>query len=328
MTAIAQTESGVPSSTDAGPILDCRSLEKSYGDRRAVAGVGFEIAAGETYGLLGPNGAGKTTTISMVCGLLSRDAGEVVVNGKPLTPSSTDAKTAIGYVPQDLAIYPDLTAKENLTFFGRLYGMARVDIRQRSKEILEITGLADRADERTDEFSGGMKRRLNIGIALLHRPSLLVLDEPTVGVDPQSRNAILGNVEALSGAGMAVLYTTHYMEEAERLCDRVGIIDEGEIKAEGTRRELVAILGEHDHVSLDATGDLTGAARALASLESIDEATHRESGIDLILANASRHLPQILETVAQAGAEVTSVNVVEPDLEAVFLKLTGKALRD
>ena len=328
MTAIAETESGARSSTDEAPILHCRGLEKFYGDRRAVAGVGFEIASGETYGLLGPNGAGKTTTISMVCGLLSRDAGEVVVNGKPLTTSSTDAKTAIGYVPQDLAIYPDLTAKENLMFFGRLYGMSRTDIKKRSAEVLEVTGLADRADERTGEFSGGMKRRLNIGIALLHKPRLLVLDEPTVGVDPQSRNAILGNVEALSAAGMAVLYTTHYMEEAERLCDRVGIIDEGEIKAEGTRRELVAILGERDRVSLDASGDVPGAARALASLEVIEDATHRESGIDLLLTNASRHLPQILETVAEAGAEVTSVNVVEPDLEAVFLKLTGKALRD
>lgn len=328
MTAIAQTESGERSSTDGAPILDCRDLEKSYGERRAVAGVGFEIAGGETYGLLGPNGAGKTTTISMVCGLLSRDAGDVVVNGKPLSTNSTDAKTAIGYVPQDLAIYPDLTAKENLMFFGRLYGMGRGDIKQRSAEILEVIGLTDRADEHTGEFSGGMKRRLNIGIALLHKPRLLVLDEPTVGVDPQSRNAILGNVEALSDAGMAVLYTTHYMEEAERLCDRVGIIDEGEIKAEGTRRELVAILGERDRVSLDASGDVAAAAHALASLEAIDEATHRESGIDLILPNASRHLPQILETVAEAGAEVTSVNVVEPDLEAVFLKLTGKALRD
>ncbi len=328
MTAMAQTESGARLSTGGTPILDCRDLEKSYGDRRAVAGVGFEIASGETYGLLGPNGAGKTTTISMVCGLLSRDAGEVVVNGRPLTTSSTDAKTAIGYVPQDLAIYPDLTAKENLTFFGRLYGMSRADIKHRSAEVLDVTGLADRADERTSEFSGGMKRRLNIGIALLHKPRLLVLDEPTVGVDPQSRNAILGNVEALSSAGMAVLYTTHYREEAERLCDRVGIIDEGEIKAEGTRRELVAILGERDRVSLDASGDVAAAARALASLEAIEEATHRESGIDLLLTNASRHLPEILETVADAGAEVTSVNVVEPDLEAVFLKLTGKALRD
>ena len=328
MTAISQTDPEVSSGPDTSPILSCRDLEKSYGDRRAVAGVGFEIAAGETYGLLGPNGAGKTTTISMICGLLARDAGEVIVDGKPLTTSSTDAKKAIGYVPQDLAIYPDLTAKENLRFFGRLYGMSRGEIKRRSDEVLEVTGLADRADEHTSGFSGGMKRRLNIGIALLHKPRLLVLDEPTVGVDPQSRNAILGNVEALSEAGMAVLYTTHYMEEAERLCDRVAIIDEGQIKAEGTRRELVAILGERDRVSLDASGDVAAAARALSGLDAVEEAIHREAGIDLILSNASRHLPQILETAADAGAEVTGVDVVEPDLEAVFLKLTGKALRD
>lgn len=243
---VAQTSPGAPSSAERATVLECRGLEKSYGDRHAVRGVGFEIVRGETYGLLGPNGAGKTTTISMICGLLARDAGEVVVDGKPLETTSTEAKNAIGYVPQDLAIYPDLTARENLTFFGRLYGMARADLKQRSSEILEITGLADRSDERTDGFSGGMKRRLNIGIALLHKPRLLVLDEPTVGVDPQSRNAILSSVETLSDEGMAVLYTTHYMEEAERLCDRVGIIDEGEVKAEGTRRELVAILGERD----------------------------------------------------------------------------------
>ena len=328
MTAIAQTESDPRANAGSAPILDCRNLEKSYGDRGAVAGVGFEIKAGETYGLLGPNGAGKTTTISMICGLLERDAGEVTVNGRPLTTSSTDAKIAIGYVPQEIAIYPDLTAKENLTFFGRLYGMSRSDIKKRGDEVLEITGLMERADEHTDDYSGGMKRRLNIGIALLHKPALLVLDEPTVGVDPQSRNAILGSIELLSDEGMAVLYTTHYMEEAERLCDRVGIIDEGEIKAEGTRRELVAILGERDRASLEASGDVAAAARALASLDAIDEATYRETGIDLILRDASRHLPLILEAADKAGVEVTSVDVVEPDLEAVFLKLTGKALRD
>jgi len=325
---VAQTSPGAPSSAERATVLECRGLEKSYGDRHAVRGVGFEIVRGETYGLLGPNGAGKTTTISMICGLLARDAGEVVVDGKPLETTSTEAKNAIGYVPQDLAIYPDLTARENLTFFGRLYGMARADLKQRSSEILEITGLADRSDERTDGFSGGMKRRLNIGIALLHKPRLLVLDEPTVGVDPQSRNAILSSVETLSGEGMAVLYTTHYMEEAERLCDRVGIIDEGEVKAEGTRRELVAILGERDRVSLDASGDVNVAARSLAELEAVDEVTASDGGIDLILQDASSHLPGLLEVVASAGAQVTGVNVVEPDLEAVFLKLTGKALRD
>ena len=313
---------------DRAVILRCRGLRKTYKEHVAVKEVGFEIAAGETYGLLGPNGAGKTTSISMICGLLQRDAGEVEVAGMPVSPSRTAAKAAIGLVPQDLAIYPDLTARENLAFFGRLYGAKGSELGSRIDEVLDVTGLADRADDRTDTYSGGMKRRLNIGIALLHRPKLLVLDEPTVGVDPQSRNAILASVESLSGSGVAVLYTTHYMEEAERLCDRVGIIDEGEIKAEGTRRELVALLGEHDRVGLEASGAIEAAGAALEALEGIDQVSRREGGIDLLVSGATSRLPEILATATSAGAAVTGVDVVEPDLEAVFLKLTGKALRD
>ncbi len=288
----------------------------------------FHIAAGETYGLLGPNGAGKTTTISMVTGLLERDAGSVVVDGKEITTTSTAAKAAIGYVPQDIAVYPDLTGRENLTFFGRLYGMRGKSLSGRVDEVLEIIGLSTRADDRSDEYSGGMKRRLNIGIGLLHRPRLLMLDEPTVGVDPQSRNAILESVEHLSEAGMAVLYTTHYMEEAERLCDRVGIIDLGLIMAEGTREELVAVVGERDRVRLTATGHVVAAEEALQRLASVEEASVREDGIDLLVNGASAALPSILEAAARAGAAVTSVDVDEPNLEAVFLHLTGKALRD
>ena len=313
---------------DADPILECRDLRKSYGRRLAVDGVGFTVAPGEAYGLLGPNGAGKTTTISMISGLLARDAGEVTVDGKRLDTDTTGAKSAIGYVPQDLAIYPDLTARENLRFFGRLYGLGGDGLDARVGGVLETVGLADRADERTDRFSGGMKRRLNIAVGLLHGPKLLVLDEPTVGVDPQSRNAILDSVEALGQEGMSVLYTTHYMEEAERLCDRVGIIDEGQIKAEGTRRELVALVGQRDRVVLTATGDVDRAAAACQVLEGVDEATREEQGIGLIVRDARRLLPRILETAAESGAVVSGVEVVEPNLEAVFLHLTGKALRD
>ncbi len=309
-------------------LLRCSGLRKSYGERIAVDGVGFEIGAGETYGLLGPNGAGKTTTISMVCGLLEPDGGEIQVAGKPMEINATDTKKAIGYVPQDLAIYPDLTARENLAFFAKLYELESTARGERVAAILDVTGLADRADERTDKFSGGMKRRLNIGIGLLHEPRLLVLDEPTVGVDPQSRNAILDSVERLSSQGMAVLYTTHYMEEAERLCDRVGIIDEGVIRAEGTRRELVALLGEKDRIALSATGDLQAVARALAALPAVDDASLREGGLDLIVADARANLTTVLGTASDAGASVGGVEVIEPDLEAVFLKLTGKALRD
>lgn len=311
-----------------GWILECRDLSKSYGDLMAVDGVGFHLAEGETYGLLGPNGAGKTTTISMVCGLLERDGGEVLIEGTPTTTTSTAAKAAIGYVPQDLAIYPDLSARENLVFFGRLYGMSGRALKERVGEVLAIIGLVDRADDRAGEFSGGMKRRLNIGIGLLHHPRLLVLDEPTVGVDPQSRYAILESVEELSTEGMAVLYTTHYMEEAERLCDRVGIIDEGKLRAEGTRRELVKLVGERDRVRLVASGDLAAAVDAARNVPGVEESSARSDGIDLLVRDASGVLAEILQRVAAAGATVGSVDVDEPNLEAVFLHLTGKALRD
>jgi linearmycin/streptolysin S transport system ATP-binding protein len=309
-------------------MLECRGLRRSFGDLVAVDGVGFHIDAGETYGLLGPNGAGKTTTISMVAGLLERDGGEVVVAGEPMTTRAVRAKSAIGYVPQDLAIYPDLSARENLVFFARLYGMSTAEAKRRSGEVLEVTGLADRAGDQTKKYSGGMKRRLNIGIGLLHRPKLLILDEPTVGVDPQSRNAILESVQGLSGAGMAVLYTTHYMEEAERLCDRVGVIDHGQLIAEGTRAELVSLVGERDRVRLSAGGELEKAAVALAHKPWVHQATATGEGIDLVVEDARENLPALLTEAAGAGAAVRSVEVTEPDLEAVFLHLTGRALRD
>jgi ABC-2 type transport system ATP-binding protein len=311
-----------------GPVLTCTGLQKRFGERLAVDGVGFEIGAGETYGLLGPNGAGKTTTISMICGILARDAGTVVVAGQPIDIATTAAKGAIGYVPQDLAIYPDLTALENLLFFGRLYGLGGQALRTRADQILEIIDLRDRAKDRTESYSGGMKRRLNIGIGLLHAPTLLVLDEPTVGVDPQSRNAILSSVEALSAEGMGILYTTHYMEEAERLCDRVGIIDLGHIIAEGTRRELVALFGGVDRVTLLATGELAAAAAAARRLEGVHEATLRDGGLDLLVSNARSILPRLLQDISVDGVSIRSVEVIEPDLEAVFLHLTGRALRD
>ncbi len=309
-------------------ILECRDLRKSYGDLVAVNGISFHIAEGETYGLLGPNGAGKTTTISMICGLLEGDTGEVLIDGVQLTPKSVAVKAGIGFVPQELAIYPDLTATENLRFFARLYGVGGKDARRRIDEVLEIIGLAERADDMVKEYSGGMKRRLNIGIGLLHHPRLLVLDEPTVGVDPQSRNAILESVEHLADEGIGVLYTTHYMEEAERLCDRVGIVDLGELKAEGTRQELGGLVGEHDQVQLGATGDLVAGARAIGEIHAVRETSVREDGIDLIVDQARNVLPDILAKTAAAGVSVRSVEVKEPDLEAVFLHLTGKALRD
>jgi ABC-2 type transport system ATP-binding protein len=323
-------ETGRPAATAPHdePVLVAEGLAKRFGVLTAVDGVSFHVGIGETYGLLGPNGAGKTTTISMVAGLLKCDDGRVTVAGNRIIPNVIGPKAAIGLVPQELAIYPDLTGRENLTFMGRLYGMGGDDLKRRADEVLDIIGLADRADNRTDEYSGGMKRRLNIGIGLLHKPTLLILDEPTVGVDPQSRNAILESVEALSSEGMSVLYTTHYMEEAERVCDRVGIIDEGKLVAEGTRRELVAMVGERDRIHLSATGDLRAAAAAVGELDLVDEASTTDGAIDLIAIDGRKVLARLLEVVHSAGIEVTSVEVVEPDLEAVFLHLTGKALRD
>jgi ABC-2 type transport system ATP-binding protein len=309
-------------------VLACEGLRKTFGDRVAVDDVGFAIEAGETYGLLGPNGAGKTTTISMVCGLLTRDAGRVTLLGRNLDTGTVDVKAAVGFVPQEIAIYPDLTARENLRFFGKLYDLSGKALEARIELVLSTIGLADRGNERTDAYSGGMKRRLNIGLGMLNDPKLLVLDEPTVGVDPQSRNAILDSVEALASEGLAVLYTTHYMEEAERLCDRVGILDEGNLKAEGTRRELISLVGEHDRLRIDARGDLAAAARAVAAIAGVEAAVPRDGGLDVLALDVRSILADIVRAVDGTGAGITSMEVDEPNLEAVFLHLTGKALRD
>jgi ABC-2 type transport system ATP-binding protein len=310
------------------PVLEATGLWKRFGDLEAVRGVSFHIDPGETYGLLGPNGAGKTTSISIVSGLLTRDAGTVLVNGEAMTTTTLDPKADVGLVPQDLAVYPDLTGRENLRFFGRLYGMRRPDLETRIESVLEVIGLTERADDRAREFSGGMKRRLNIGIGLLHKPKLLILDEPTVGVDPQSRNAILESVEQLSGEGMAVLYTTHYMEEAERLCDRVGIIDQGEIKAEGTRRELVQMVGQLDRIRISTSGHNDDSVSYMRRMAGVSDVSVGDGTIEVLVADAGRILADALAALTGSGVTVSSVAIDEPDLEAVFLHLTGKALRD
>lgn len=309
-------------------VLRCEGLRKSFGEKTAVDGLGFHIAEGETYGLLGPNGAGKTTSISMIAGILARDGGDVLVDGEPLTGGSVALKAKIGYVPQELALYPDLTGRENLRFFARLYGLGRREAARRADEVLEVVGLADRAKDLAKNYSGGMQRRLNVALGLLHRPRLLILDEPTAGVDPQSRNSILDSVAELAAQGMAILYTTHYMEEAERLCDRVGIIDQGRLRAEGTQRELVALVGEQDRVTLTGDGDLNGLAAKLAELDEVSGAEAADGRIEVFARDARALLPRLLHAAEAEGTTVRSVQVVEPDLEAVFLHLTGKALRD
>ncbi|MDC5696236.1 ABC transporter ATP-binding protein [Intrasporangium calvum] len=314
----------------SGPddVLVAEGLVRRFGDLTAVDGVSFRIRRGETYGLLGPNGAGKTTTISMVAGLIAADAGTVTVAGQRMGPAEVEPKRHIGLVPQDLAIYPELTARENLTLFGRLQGLAGAALTQRVQEVIELIGLTERAKDLSKEFSGGMKRRLNIGIGLLHQPTLLILDEPTVGVDPQSRNQILESVERLSVEGMAVLYTTHYMEEAERLCDRIGIIDSGRLQAEGTRDELVRLTSGADVIRLVGTGDTAAASTALRGLPTVQQVIADRHALQLTVNDAPAAVAQIVTSATAAGMSLADVEITRPDLESVFLHLTGKALRD
>lgn len=309
-------------------VLEATHLSKSFGELRAVVDLSFEIAAGETFGLLGPNGAGKTTTISMVCGLLRPDAGSVTITGIPITPGARRGRDLIGYVPQELAIYPDLSGRDNLRFFARLYGLRGSEAARRIDEVLEIAGLSDRADDRVSEYSGGMQRRLNIAAGMVHRPTLLILDEPTVGIDPQSRNSILESVARLGEAGLSVLYTTHYMEEAERLCTRVGIVDHGRLLASGTRRELIALVGDHDRVRFTLAGEHNGAIAALGGVSGVASARGNEAGVECLVDDASHLLPQLITAVSGAGAQVTDVRVTEPSLDSVFLHITGTELRD
>jgi ABC-2 type transport system ATP-binding protein len=323
-----QVAAGGGNGTSDERVLVCAGLRKTYGERVAVDDVGFTIARGETYGLLGPNGAGKTTTISMVCGLLDRDAGEVTVAGRPMGPGATDAKAAIGLVPQEVALYDALSAEENLVFFGRLQGLDGAVLAERVADALALVGLAERARDHVSQYSGGMKRRANIAAGLLHRPQLLVLDEPTVGVDPQSRNAILESIEALGGEGLSVLYTTHYMEEAQRLCDRVGIIDEGRLVAEGSRRELVAQLGATDRVDVTVAGDAATFAEACAALPGALGVDRRDGGVVVRVADGAAALAGIVAAAGHTGTPITGIELTEPDLEDVFLALTGKGLRD
>ncbi len=327
---------GVGMDGSAAPVLVAEGLVRRFGDVTAVDGVSLSIAPGETYGLLGPNGAGKTTTISMICGLLEPDAGSVSVQGEPLTTGSTAVKGALGLVPQDVALYPDLSARDNLRFFGKLQGLTGRVLDERIADVLEVVGLSDRAKDRVETYSGGMKRRANIAAGLLHQPRLLVLDEPTVGVDPQSRNAILESVAELGGKGLAVLYTTHYMEEAERLCDRIGIIDEGRLVAEGTRDALVAMVGADTTVTLTAmASDGTDGAAAMATwaqrcraLPGVEDVRATGATLELVTHEGSALVAAAVMAADDLPVAVTAVEVREPDLETVFLHLTGKALRD
>lgn len=310
-------------------MLVANDLRKHFGKRVAVDRVSLRVAAGEVVGLLGPNGAGKTTTILLSCGVLPRDSGRVSVDGIDLDAGAA-ARARIGLAPQWLGLYPDLTGRENLEFWGRMYGLGGGALRRAVDNELEAVGLADRAADVVATYSGGMMRRLNLASALLHRPPLLVLDEPTVGVDPQSRNAIFEHVERLRAAGTAILYTTHYMEEAERLCDRIAIIDGGRIIADGTRAALVASLGEDAcvEVGFADAAEAVRAAPLASSLAGVEGADATDTSLRVVTKDPTALLAPLLEALLGAALRPHRIEVREPDLEAVFLRLTGRALRD
>ena len=311
-------------------LLEVRNLSRAFGERAVVQDLSLDIHHGEIFGLLGPNGAGKSTTMSMITGLLSADSGSVSIDGISVTPDAIAVRKRLGFVPQDLAIYPDLSASENLAFFGRLYRIPADQLRDRISEALELTGLSDRSNDEAGTFSGGMKRRLNFAAAILHRPALLILDEPTVGVDPQSRSHLLDCVRHLQSAGTAVIYASHYMEEVQAICSRVAIIDHGKLLVCGTMNELLAAIpGE---VCVRISG------HPLADLESKDGVAIRTEGETTVYSilmgselageDVNRSVTRLLNAANDQAADVLSIRTLEPNLERLFLNLTGTSLRD
>ena len=313
-------------------MLVVENLVKSYGELTAVDDVSFEARAGTVFGLLGPNGAGKSTTINCISGLLTPTAGRIAVNGHDVVKDGKAARRALGVVPQEIALYEDLPAIENLRYWGKAYGLRGKALEDRVATVLATIGLADRAKDIPKEFSGGMKRRLNFGCGVVHEPKLLLLDEPTVGIDPQSRAKLFDLVKAVRDAGACVHYTTHYMEEAERLCDTHAINDHGKNIAKGTVAELKSQLGARDALQLSGTFPEKGTGTAIEGLTGtitdLEILSQTEDSLLLTLSNASQHLPGIFAAVDKAGGKVTETSLRSPNLETLFLLLTGKELRE
>ena len=310
-------------------MLNVENLTKQYGDFTAVDDVSFGAGDGKIFGLLGPNGAGKSTSINCISGLLLPTSGRISIAGFDVVKDGKSAKASLGIVPQELALYEDLPAIENLSYWGQAYGLRGAALSTRVREVLDHIGLADRAKDLPKEFSGGMKRRLNFGCGIIHKPKVLLLDEPTVGVDPQSRQRLFEMVEAERDAGACILYTTHYMEEAERLCDSLAIIDHGKIIAEGTVDGLKAQLGARDVLQLNGGFPAgLGATVATKGINDLEVIVEGDDALTLTMTAASQHLPAIFAAITEAGGTVTETSLRSPNLETLFLLLTGKELRE
>ncbi len=309
-------------------MIEIKNISKSFKDIKAVERVSLSVEKGEVFGLLGPNGAGKSTLISMICTLLKPDEGEIIIDGINIKKQPNRAKEILGLVPQDIALYPTLTAEENLKFWGKMYGLKGNQLRSRVEEALEIAGLQERAKGRIDTFSGGMKRRINIAAALLHKPQILIMDEPTVGIDPQSRNFILETILKLNKEGTTIIYTSHYMEEVEYLCNRIGIIDHGKIIALGSKSELKEIVGNLDTINIKVAHFKEELLDDINKIHEIDKVQYEEEHLTLVAKDGSRIIGKLVSMLEEAKCKTLSINIQKPDLEDVFLHLTGRALRD
>lgn len=309
-------------------MLKVENLYKNFGKVNAVDGVSFEVKKGDVFGLLGPNGAGKSTTISMISTLLAPSSGEILYDGKSIFDNQKSVRQRLGVVPQEIALYPTLSGYENLRFWGSIYGLKGSELKKRIDEVSDIIELNGRLKDRVDKYSGGMKRRLNIGAALLHMPEMLIMDEPTVGIDPQSRNHILDTVLRLNKQGITIIYTSHYMEEVEYLCNKVCIMDEGKIIASGSQDELVNMIGEKTQINLRLNRVDALISEKLKEIKGVSDARISDDTVVLQGENADTLLADIALKVSENGMRIQSIDVKKPNLEAVFLHLTGKALRD
>jgi ABC-2 type transport system ATP-binding protein len=311
-----------------GNAIQVNKIDKRFSDVHAVKEISFNVEQGEIFSLLGPNGAGKTTTISMLSCLLEPDHGDAEIMGYSVTNQQRGVKSSIGVVPQEVALYEDLSARENLEFWGKMYGLRGNPLRKRVDEVLELIGLTDRQKGRIEKFSGGMKRRVNIGVALLHKPDVIIMDEPTVGIDPQSRRHILDGVLEFNRQGVTVLYTTHYMEEAQELSNHIAIMDHGELIAIGTHNELVEIVGEQDRIDIQLSEDSPDLLERWRGIEGINQVSTEDGSVCILSDDSNLVLPNLFEMATSEGVRITSVEIQEPNLETVFLHLTGRALRD